>query len=356
MNPVGTSLAATTGPVVADVVLEGGGVKGIALVGALQPLVQDGWTFARVAGTSAGAVVGAVLAATQQRGESLDRLEDIARSLDYRRFRDRGSWGGVLARVPGLGLLGDLLSVLVEDGAYEGAYLHDWVRGTLADLGVHTFGDLLLDDPGGDGGVHHRYRLVVVASDVSRHRMVRLPWDYEEAYGLDPDDQPVADAVRASASIPFFFEPVQLRGARGTATLVDGALVSNYPIDIFDRQDEQMPRWPTVGVRLDTFGFDRPEPAVRPVRDPAHLGVALVETAIEGCQAAHALAPCNLARSIRVDTTGVSSVDFGLDAAAEDHLLAQGRAAAERFLSGWSFEGWLRECRGVPSTSARPGQ
>ncbi|MGN6251685.1 MAG: patatin-like phospholipase family protein [Marmoricola sp.] len=350
MQISGASLAATTGPTVADVVLEGGGVKGIALVGALQPLIGAGWTFARVAGTSAGAVVGAVLAAMQQRGEPLDRLEDVARSLDYRRFRDRGRLGGLLGHVPGLGLLADAVSVLVEDGAYEGAYLHDWVRGTLADLGVSTFGDLRVEDPGGDRTPHHRYRLVVVASDVSRHRMARLPWDYEDAYGLDPDEQPVADAVRASASIPYFFEPVVLDGAHGRATLVDGALVSNYPIEIFDRLDGRAPRWPTVGIRLDTFGFDHPRPTVRPVRDPAHLGVAVVETAIEGCQAAHALAPCNLARSVRVDTTGTSAIDFGLDDAAQDHLLAQGRAAGEAFLEGWSFEDWLRTCRGTEAT------
>lgn len=351
-----TALAVPTGGPFADVVLEGGGVKGIALVGALQPLVEAGWGFARVAGTSAGAVVGSVLAAMQQRGEPLDRLEDIARSLDYRRFRDRGRLGGLVGRVPGLGLLADVVSVLVEDGAYEGAYLHDWVRGTLADLGVRTFGDLRVDDPGGDGTLHHRYRLVVVASDVSRHRMARLPWDYHDAYGLDPDEQPVADAVRASASIPYFFEPVALAGSHGTATLVDGALVSNYPIEIFDRLDEQVPRWPTIGVRLDTFGFDRAAPAVRPVDDPAHLGVALVETAIEGGQAARTLTPCNLARSIRVDTSGTSAIDFGLDAAAQDHLLAQGRTAAEAFLARWRFEDWLRDCRGVEATApARQG-
>jgi NTE family protein len=342
-----TSLAASTHAPVTDVVLEGGGVKGIALVGALQPLVEAGWSFARVGGTSAGAVVGAVLAAMAQRGEPLDRLEDIARSLDYRRFRDRNGLGALLGRVPGLGLLVDAVSVLVEDGAYEGAYLNDWLRGTLADLGVHTFGDLRVDDPGGDGALHHRYRLVVVASDVSRHRMARLPWDYQDAYGLDPDEQQVADAVRASASIPYFFEPVALEGAHGTATLVDGALVSNYPIGIFDRLDERVPRWPTIGVRLDTFGFDRPAPTVRPVEDPAHLGVALVETAIEGCQAAQALEPCNLARSIRVDTSGTSAVDFGLSEAQQEHLLGQGRAAAEAFLAGWDFAGWLRTCRGV---------
>ena len=45
----------------ADLVLEGGGVKGIGLVGALSVLEQSGYTFERVAGTSAGAIVASLV-------------------------------------------------------------------------------------------------------------------------------------------------------------------------------------------------------------------------------------------------------------------------------------------------------
>ena len=41
----------------ADLVLEGGGVKGIGLVGAISVLEEHGYVFHRVAGTSAGAIV-----------------------------------------------------------------------------------------------------------------------------------------------------------------------------------------------------------------------------------------------------------------------------------------------------------
>ena len=74
----------------ADLVLEGGGVKGIGLVGATAQLVDAGYTFPRVLGSSAGAIVAAFIAALQHAGEPLSRLEDITRSLDYRRLRDRG--------------------------------------------------------------------------------------------------------------------------------------------------------------------------------------------------------------------------------------------------------------------------
>jgi NTE family protein len=324
----------------ADLVLEGGGVKGIALAGAALGLVEGGYAFPRIAGTSAGAVVGAVLAALQRRGEPVARLAEIARSLDYTRFRDRGLPGRLLGP---LGFLADGPSILVEGGVFEGDYLVDWLAGVLADLGVETFGDLRVDDVGADGAVHHRYGLVVMASDLSRRRLVQLPWDYGD-YGLDPDDQRVVDAVRASASIPYFFEPVTLHGVHGTSTLVDGGLLSNYPIGTFDRLDEVPPRWPTIGVRL-TARENGAQAPVRPVRGPVRTGVALVETAIEAWQAEHALDRCNIARSVHVDTDGVDAVDFDLDEGEQEQLLRAGQDGARRFLAGWDFDAWLASCR-----------
>jgi NTE family protein len=340
-----SSVSGATGsvPLDADLVLEGGGVKGIALAGAVEVLWAHGYRFPRVAGTSAGAMAAAVLAALRRSGEPLAALSDIARTLDYGRFRDRGPVGRFLGP---LGFLVDGLSVLTEDGAYEGDYLHDWVAGVLADLGVTTFGDLRLEDPDDDGRIHHRYSLVVTASDVSRRRLVHLPWDYPE-YGLDPDAQPVADAVRASASIPYFFEPVSMTGPRGTSTLVDGGLLSNYPISVFDRLDERPARWPTIGVRLDTLQLGQPHEAgeVRPVRGPVEMSVALVETAIEACQAEHVLDPCNVARSVYVDTSHLGALDFDVSEGERRALLRAGRSAAEEFLSDWDFDRWRRRCR-----------
>ncbi len=323
----------------ADLVLEGGGVKGLGLVGALEVLVEAGYTFARIAGTSAGALVGAVVAAMQRRGEDLQRLVDIALTLDYRKFRDRG----LPIDPPGpLGLLADAIAVVIEDGAYEGDYLRDWLGGVLKDLGVSTFGDLRHEDEDGDGGVHHRYGLVVTASDISRRRLIRLPWEYPD-YDLDPDEQLVVDAVRASASIPFFYEPVQLRGPRGTATLVDGGLISNYPISIFDREDAAHPslahdRHPPRRARP----VHGPDPAER-VRGAAAMGVAIVATAIEACQAAHVLTPQNLARSIMVTTDEVSPVDFDLDRAQQQRSASREPRPRATSSAAWDWPAWLRD-------------
>lgn len=327
-----------------DLVLEGGGVKGVGLVGAALRLAESGYAFPRVAGTSAGAVVGSVVAALQRNGGGFEELGEITRTLDYGRFRDRGPLGRVLGP---LGFLTDGFSLLLESGVYEGDYLLDWLSGVLGDLGVRTFGDLRTSDPDDDGSLHHRYGLVVTASDVSRQRFVRLPWDFPE-YDLDPDEQPVALAVRASASIPFFFEPVRLQAGRGQATLVDGGLLSNYPITIFDRQDRRRPRWPTIGVRLTSRQDETGRPP-RPVLGPVALGLAVILTAIEGSQAVASLDPCNVARSVVVDTSEVGMIDFGITEEEQERLLLLGREAADDFLRSWDFQEWLRDCRGVRS-------
>jgi NTE family protein len=123
------------GRVQADLVLEGGGVKGIALVGAVTALADAGYAFPRVAGSSAGAVVAALTAALQAAGEPLDRLTELVGSVDYRRLRDPGGLG----RLP---VVGRALALLVHDGLYEGRYLEQFLSGVLGELGVRTFGDL----------------------------------------------------------------------------------------------------------------------------------------------------------------------------------------------------------------------
>ena len=318
----------------ADLVLEGGGVKGIGLVGAVSVLAERGYEFRRVAGTSAGAIVGALVAA----GMKPERMQEVMREVDYRRFRDPS----LLDRIP---LVGTVLSVTFENGIYEGNYLKEWLGERLAEQGVRTFGDLRIDDdPGADLPADRRYKLVVMAADVSGGRLVRLPWDYRR-YGLDPDRQPVVDAVRASMSIPFFFEPVKLRHAETgkESLLVDGGAISNFPIDAFDRTDGKPPRWPTFGVKLSA----RPEANLRPLSmaGPLGLGLALVATMANAHDQMHLDDPCVLARTVLVDTGRVNAVDFGIDRPTQELLFANGQSAAARFLVGWDWEKYLGRCR-----------
>src|SRR6266540_3102719 len=260
----------------ADLVLEGGGVKGIGLVGALKVFGDAGYRFRRVAGTSAGAIVGSLAAA----GVPPDQLQRIMQELDYRKFQD-----------------GDFL----------------------ADVGVRTWGDLRItreDDPGSALEPERSYKLVVIVSDISDNRLLRLPWDYDRL-GVSAgqvDEMPVADAVRASASIPFFFQPCMLKvpGRGGQVYLTDGGMLSNFPIDVFDRRDDQRPRWPTFGVKLSAkpnANLMAPAPSIRGV---VRFGLALVATMTNAHDQMHLDEPSVVDRTVFVDTFGVKATDFDL--------------------------------------------
>lgn len=315
----------------ADLVCQGGGVKGIGLVGAVDVLAAAGYRFPRVAGSSAGAVVAALVAALQQADEPLARLTDIAQSIDYRKFADPN----LLGRVP---LVGGVLSLLTSDGLYQGSYLERFLTDTLAELGVHTFGDLRT----GEEPLTYAYSLVVTASDLSRRRLVRIPWDLP-SYGVDPDDFPVARAVRASAAIPFLFSPVHVAGA----SWVDGGLLSDFPVGLFDRADSAAPRWPTFGVKLTA----RPgtSPATHPVHGPLAVGVAAIDTLFTSQDAAYVNDPCTVRRTLFVPTEGVSAVDFGITAAQSHTLYNNGVLAAQQFLQTWKFADYITACRTPPT-------
>jgi NTE family protein len=309
----------------ADLVLEGGGVKGIALVGAAVALDEAGWRFERVAGSSAGAIVGSVIAAMQHAGEPLSRAEDIMRTLDYSQMEDRRPglrWLGWAPRVA------DAWGILFHLGMFQGAYLTDWLRGVLGDLGVCSFADLARTSDAADP--RDRYHLVVSTSDLSRQRLVRIPWDLPE-YGVDPDTFPVATAVRASAGIPFLFEPVRLDGVYGESTLADGSLLETFPVAAFDRRDGEAPRWPTIGVRLSSPADER-APAV-PVTGPISMLKSLVYTTVDSTQIRHVDDPRDAERTIFAKPRGVGWTDFDLTAEQQRSLFAAGYAAAQKWLA-----------------------
>jgi NTE family protein len=330
-------------PKPADLVLSGGGVKGIGLVGAVVALMEAGYRAQRVSGTSAGSIVGAVVAAAAM-GNQLgpEEVKELALQLDYHKFTDPGT----LERLP---VLGPSLAVLRGTGVYKGDYAHDWVRSQLKNLGVRTFGDLAIDDD--NLPAEQRYKLVVTVADVTTGQLVRLPWDYRRVYGLDPDEQSVADAVRASMSIPFFFRPVTLTGAGGlTSTLVDGGILSNFPIDSLDRADRRRPRWPSFGVTVLPNlpeGNDRVIPALAPIRllGQPHLLESVITTVIVGRDQAYLSQPWVNARAIRVDSTDVGFLDFDISDNEIEALYAKGYAAAEKFLSTWDWDGYLERFR-----------
>jgi len=326
-------------PKLVDLVLSGGGVKFIGLVGAIVALMDAGYSIKRVSGVSAGSVVAAILAAASV-GDQLtgEEVKELAFSVPLHKWRDSGP-------VPYLGAAWGLVR---ETSMYRGDAAYDWIRSELKNLGVIYFGDVVDEDR---LVVGPRYKLVVTVADLTAAQLVRLPWDYPRLYGLDPDEQPVADAVRASMAIPFFYRPVKLTGASGTtSTLVDGGVLSNFPIDTFDRADGKPPLWPTFGITVlprPNEGLGAVMPALKPLRffEQTALLESLLTTMLAGHDQTHLSKPWVSARSIAVESTNVGVLDFDSPRGRLEELYDNGYAAAEHFLSTWDWPAYLDRFR-----------
>lgn len=254
-------------------------------------------------------------------------LTRLMRTLDYTKFRD----DTLLSR---FGPPGKVLSLLISNGLYKGDYVRNWVADRLAERGVRTFGDLRLSEADAAGlPPEQTYKLVVVTADISKGELVYLPWDFAK-YGLDPDEQLVADAVRASISIPYFYRPMHIR----RNTFVDGAVLSNFPVDIFDTT----PDWPTFGIKLSSK--EKALQVPHNVTGPLSLASALFSTMMEGHDQRHLDDPCTQARTMFVDTFGVQATDFDIKEQQQQKLFASGQQAAQEFLQGWDFERFKTTC------------
>jgi NTE family protein len=329
-----------------DLVLEGGGVKGIALVGALEVLEERGFRFNRVAGSSAGAIAGTLVAA----GIPTGTMARILRSVDYSRFEDGRFWTRVLP--------GKVLSIWTYNGIYLGRYLPEWLEEQLSAHGTRyrtgTFGDLAYEDPDPARTIpaSRAFRLVVTASDLSSGRLRFLPWDFED-FARDPGEQRIVDAVRASMSIPFFYRPVTWTEKDGRKTwLVDGGMLSNFPITVFDAPPGVVPRWPTFGIKLSARS-DASLGASNTITGPLSLGFAMLRTMMGFHDGMHIDSADALARTIFIDTGKVRTTQFDLSDADREMLYENGRAAATAFLDGtgttpgWDFGRYVAEHRSV---------
>jgi len=352
----------------ADLVLEGGGVKGIGFAGALLVLAEAGYHFQRVAGTSAGAIAATLVDAIEKAGKDMTVISDYLGQLQFDNFLREGHLRH-LADEMHMAKLADAASLMTHMGLYSGDYLAEWLTPILKGLGVSTFADLrITDDPGMSLPPGHQYRLVVHTSDISRGELVHLPWDFDY-YGVDGSTQDVVAAVRASMSIPFFFEPVKFSAQPakvtvpqpdgtsieqtypgGEVTWVDGGMLANFPIDAFDRVDNGPPRWPTIGIKLSAQPLEMAKDV--PAGNTLAEALRCLQTMLNEWDRYH-VDQTTADRTIFVDNrvttvvngqpsqTAISATDFHLTAELQHQLFLNGATAATNFVVAKAAAGGL---------------
>lgn len=294
-----------------DGVFEGGGIKGICYVGVKKCLEDYGYEFNKVAGTSVGSLVSAMIAA----GYTADEMKSILMDYNFLDLNGTNKYNNIP-------VVGKPLSLLLEKGIYNTNKLEQFVHNLLEAKGITKFSDVKEDG---------EYKLKIIAANVSRHEILILPDDLHK-YGIDPDEFSIARAVTMSCAIPFYFQPLKL----DENLIVDGGIISSYPIWIFDVNG--VPRWPTIGFvinELDSVSKDR-----------SILGFVtnIIETALNRDQAIYDDIE-TLSRTIKIPVKNVSATDFNLSKTKKMELYKSGYEATKRFLDKWNFNDYKKRYR-----------
>jgi len=290
-----------------DAVFEGGGARGIAFIGAIQAMEEEKVEWERLAGTSAGALIASLLASGYKSYEIRDRLSE----LDFSKLPGKT----YLNRIPVFGIF---LELMIHLGIYKNDYLESWVDSLLQEKGIKTFADL----PEG--------KLKIIASDISNGQMLILPDDLDR-YRMTPADLKVSTAVMMSASLPFFYRPVIWKTKdRKKSYILDGGLLSNFPIWLFDTEN---PRFPTFGFR-----FVKDEVNIDPViPTPIHLFKNIFKTMLQAHDLRH-LNEETIERTVQIPTRDINTTDFELNEDEINFLYESGYTSTKEFLSKWDFE------------------
>ena len=334
-----------------NLIFEGGGVKGIAYVGALEVLDKEGIlkNIERVAGTSAGAMV-AVLVAL---GYTAKEVSEVLWGINFKNFMD-SSWG----------IVRDLNRFVNDYGWYKGDYFRNLMAGYIekkTNNGEITFAELAKSK---------KYReLHLLGAD--------LTTGYSKVFNAtNTPNVKVADAARISMSIPLFFAAV--KGVEGDGHIyVDGGLLNNYAIKTFDRQNfvadaanarrteyyekinerikkmlppklgrgsvvnEYIYNKETLGFRLD--GKDEIDVFLNPNAQPPEKEIkslftytkALVTALIDFQSNVH-LHTDDWQRTVYISTLGVDATDFNISDTKKNQLVEAGRGFTEDYLEWYN--------------------
>ncbi|HSO58756.1 MAG TPA: patatin-like phospholipase family protein [Paenisporosarcina sp.] len=289
-----------------DGVFSGGGLKDFALVGAYQELEKKGFRFHRVAGTSAGAILACFIAA----GYTGKEIEAMLNDQDFQTLLDPRK------NILPLPIMKWVL-LYWRMGLYQGNALEKWFMEKLSAKGVYTFGDL----PEG--------KLKIIASDLTNGKMLVLPDDLSQ-YGISADTFSLARALRMSCGIPFFFEPVKLKVGIEETIVVDGGVLSNFPMWMFDEPDGNRQR-PVLGLKISRGHKD----------SPAHIinnGLNLFEALFSTMQNAHDekyISRKHEKDIIFIPVDHTSATQFNLSQETKAALMENGRRSTIQFLKTW---------------------
>ena len=282
-----------------NLAFKGGGVLGIAYAGAITVLEQKGIlkNIEKVSGTSAGAITAALVSLNYTAAE----IHTIVQSTDFKTFEDKK----------------DPLRLLTKYGIYKGDALLSWIEAQIVKKGLPasaTFTDFK------NKGCKDLY---VFASDLNIKNVKAF------SFSKTPNVV-VAEAIRASMSIPFFFSAYQFRNNNPDNHMyVDGGMVYNFPITYFDSNGKSNPE--TMGLYLSDLNKKKSVDVVQ----YDHL-IQYVKAVFATIMDAQVIDFENdqeeKSRTAIIDNLGISAVNFDITKAQQDALYASGVNYTTKFI------------------------
>lgn len=261
-----------------SIIMKGGGIKGLALAGALLELEKYFW-FDRHIGTSAGAIAAVLLAANFKPSE----LRDLFLNKDFTDFLDAPKW--VLP-----------FNLIFKQGLYPGEKFRLWIADLLTQK-LRLISEVRME---------HLDRAVIYAA---RAGQGTLTYDSK-----GPRRETVASfAVRCSMSIPIFFTPTSVDGRR----VFDGGLRNNFPLKKFL---ETFPKAPFIALYLG-----KPNN-----QNNRRLSSDLLDIVVDGEE--RELVDTHAKDVVVIDTSPIGTVDFRLTPEEKDFLVTVGKASALELL------------------------
>jgi NTE family protein len=232
-----------------NLVLEGGGIRGMAYGGALTVLEQKGvlGQIKKVGGTSAGSIAALLVSL----GYTAHQIDSTMRGLQIEQFNDGTG-----------GLLGKYKRAKRYYGIYKGDVFEEWLEAVVEQKTGNPLTNFAQLDS--LAAVNPAFKSFYCVGTNLTQQQLRI-----FSKSTTPD-MPLKTAVRISCSIPFFYEPVLLdsnfvevdnpvKGQRYDV-YVDGGLMANYPINLFDTCmgggnpltcDSVVHNYQTLGLKLE---------------------------------------------------------------------------------------------------------
>jgi NTE family protein len=267
-----------------NIVLDGGGIKAIGYIGVAQAL-QEYDIYDKLhtyVGSSAGSIVATLMAINF----SPEELETILTEVDFNKFKDNGGYFGIFT---------DIHNLYKNYGIYMNEYLYEWI-GTL------------IEEKTGNKDISFKE-----LNDMTNKELIIITTNYTKMdvnffSSIHTPDISVRFAIKASTSIPVFYQPVNYNNDQ----LIDGGLLLNYAISYFNFNDLDE----TIGFRFSNDGLSDNNNSPKNVTEYLYGIITLV---------LHYISKKNIIKEDWKHTvtipTNINAIDFDISMKQKDKLI-----------------------------------